>query len=509
MSAVRMHGIEKRFGESLALAGVDFDLRYGEIHALLGENGAGKSTLMHLLAGIYTPDGGAIQVEGFPVRFRSAREAARAGIGMVHQHFTLVENFTVAENLALALPRQTGFVLPRQGLAAGALAVADRLGWKLDGDTPVWQLPVGVQQRLEIIKVLTQEPRILIFDEPTAVLAPIELNELFEVLRQLRAEGRAIVFISHKLNEVLALCDRVTVLRRGRNAGSTGVSETDAADLARRMVGERESDEAAAPAAQAPRGGGRPVLRIRDLRVRDERGVEAVRGLSLEVHAGEILGIAGVDGNGQSELAQAILGLRARSGGEVSLEGDEARDGGEPARRSIGYIPQDRRRSGLVPRMSVRDNLILELHQEPEARWGPWLRWSHLNEQAAEMLQAYDIRASGLDQPAETLSGGNQQKIVIARALQKEPRLLVALNPTRGLDVGATAYVHSQLRQQRERGAAILLISTELNEVTDLSDRLGVLYDGQMMGVVSPDAPREVLGLMMGGRRREDDGHTP
>lgn len=504
--AVRMRGIVKRFGETTALNGVDFELRRGEIHALLGENGAGKSTLMHVLSGLYAPNAGEVEVQGQPARFRSARDAAKAGIGMVHQHFTLVENFTVAENLALALPGGVPFLLPRRNLAAEPLALAERLGWKLEPDVPVWQLPVGVQQRLEIVKVLALNPEILIFDEPTAVLAPVELEELFSVLERLRAEGKSLVFISHKLNEVMRLCDRVTVLRRGQNAGTVETRDTNPADLARRMVGQRLEAEVLSEAEKPPRTPpppGAPVLQLRNLWVKDDRGVDALRGLELEVRAGEILGIAGVDGNGQAELAEAVLGLRPIRQGEMHFSGGDPQRRPREVRRQIGYIPQDRRRAGLVPGMSVRDNLVLELHQEPEARWGPWLRWDYLNRRAAEMKDRYDIRASGLEQHADTLSGGNQQKIVIARALVKDPRLLVAVNPTRGVDVGATAFVHDQLRAQRERGAAVLLISTELDEVLALADRVGVLYEGKLMGIVSPDTPREQLGLLMGGKRDE------
>lgn len=496
-----MRGISKRFGDTLALDGVDFDLAAGEIHALLGENGAGKSTLMSILSGLYTPDAGVVELGGHPTRLRSARDAARAGIGMVHQHFTLVENLTVAENLALALPAQTPFFLPRRNLAAPALELAESLGWKLDPRTPVWQLPVGVQQRLEIVKVLAQNPDILIFDEPTAVLAPVELDELFEVLLRLRAQGKSLVFITHKLNEVMRICDRVTVLRRGKNAGAVATSDTDPADLARRMVGPAEQTEVLAqgiPAGSAPVDS-EPVLRLSDLYVRDDRGIDAVRGLALELKAGEILGIAGVDGNGQAELAEAIVGLRPLRSGTVDFNGERTHEG-LPARRVVGYIPQDRRRSGLVQGMSVRDNLVLELQQEPQAARGPWLRWNYLNTEAAEMLRLYDVRGSGLEQNVENLSGGNQQKVVIARALRKRPRLLLAVNPTRGVDVGATAYVHQQLRQARADGTAILLISTELEEILALSDRVAVLYEGRIVGVVTPHTPRETLGLMMGGR---------
>lgn len=510
---VSMRGIVKRFDAVTALQDVDFDLMPGEIHALLGENGAGKSTLMHVLSGLYRPNEGTIELQGAPVRFRSAADAAAAGIGMVHQHFTLVENFTVAENLALALPGETPAILPRN-LAQRALDLAEGLGWKLEPRTPVWQLPVGQQQRLEIVKVLARDASILIFDEPTAVLAPVELEELFSVLERLRSEGRSLVFISHKLNEVLRLSDRITVLRRGRHAGTVPASETDAGDLARRMMGAviDATVEHIAVAVGAPRAevaapasvesGGAPVLTIRDLHVKDERGIETVRGLSLETRAGEVLGVAGVDGNGQGELAEAILGLRHAEGGEIRISGELAAAVG---RRRIGYIPQDRRRDGLVPAMSVRDNLILELHQEAEASHGPWLRWDFLNRTAAEMRERFDVRSGSLQQSSGTLSGGNQQKIVIGRALHKQPELLVAVNPTRGLDVNATAYVHDRIREQKAQGAAILLISTELEEVLALSDRVAVLYSGEVMGVVPPNTSRETLGLMMGGRRQGAD----
>lgn len=517
--AVRMSGVTKWFDRTRALDGVDFELAPGEIHALLGENGAGKSTLMHVLSGRFPPDSGSIEIDGRPVTLRNARDAAREGIGIVHQHFALVANLTVAENLALALPEQTPWILPRRGMARRALETAEALGWKLEPDRPVWQLPVGQQQRLEIVKVLAQEPRILIFDEPTAVLAPVELEELFTVLSRLREEGKALVFITHKLREVMALCDRVTVLRRGRNAGRVRVAETDPTDLARRMVGAQSEAELAeltlegelphppsSPGAASAEGTA-PVLRVRDLWVRDDRGLPAVRGIGFEVRAGEVLGIAGVDGNGQMELADALLGMRRPERGEVGLAlagGGEVRPGERAYRAEIGYIPQDRHRSGIVAGMSLRDNLILELHQRSEATWGPWLRWPFLNARAAEMASLYDVRAAGLAQSAGTLSGGNQQKIVVARAMDKNPRLLVAVNPTRGVDVGSTAFIHDRIRRQRAAGAAVLLISTELDEVTALSDRVGVLYEGALMGIVSPATSREELGMMMGGRRKSE-----
>ena len=497
---VRLDRIQKRFGETVALRDVDFELLPGEIHALLGENGAGKSTLMHILSGLFDATSGRLEIEGRPTVFRSPRDAAARGIDMVHQHFMLVENLTVSENLALSLPEQTPFLLPKEP-AEAALVLARQLGWELPADAYVWQLPVGMRQRLEIVKALTRRPRVLILDEPTAVLAPNEVDDLFVVLRRLRAEGTSIVFISHKLNEVLALCDRVTVLRHGEVAGVVDVAQTDARHLARMMMG------TAPPAAsegdhEPPADEAAAVLEVTELVVRDERGALAVDGLSLQVRAGEILGVAGVDGNGQTELAEAILGLRPLVSGTVSHSGEEG-----PGLHGAGYIPQDRRRSGLALGGSVRDNLILELHQCPEYRRGPFLRWRALNAVAEEMMERFDIRATGPMQTTAALSGGNQQKIVVARALQRQPAFIVAVNPTRGLDIGATDYVRRGLREQCDRGAGILLISTELDEVTALADRVTVIYEGRLVGEVPPTASRETLGLMMGGKSLDALAH--
>jgi general nucleoside transport system ATP-binding protein len=586
---LEMRGITKRFGDFVALDSVDFSVRAGEIHALLGENGAGKSTLMQVLSGLYRMQSGEIRLAGEPVRIESPRDAAAAGIQMVYQHFTLVERFTVAENLALAAPPSAGAPPalgalrpddPRRA-AAPALATAVRLGWSLDPDAPVSRLPVGAQQRLEILKALQREARLLLFDEPTAVLAPPEVEELFGVLRRLRDEGRALVFITHKLAEVMALCDRVTVLRRGRRVATVAVSETDPRELAGWMVGGPATGTMQVPGDRVglrvpdlspyppPRNGegesgacrvvdcsqnspprfgeglgersvhpgetgrqvdGPPALVI-DALVVPGQARPAVNGVSLTVHRGEIFGLAGVDGNGQVELAEAIWGVRPVSGGFIRFDAESRRfrqdrqdlqDDERPgflrqiqsillilskikARRlapRLGWIPQDRQRTGLVLRMSVRENLMLIAHAAPEYRRGPFLRWRKLRALADGLVAQYDIRVADPAQPAASLSGGNQQKIVIARAMFGEPEALVAVNPTRGLDIGATAYVHEQLRRARERGAAILLLSTELDEVTALSDRVGVLYEGRLMGVVPPDTPREELGLMMGGKAR-------
>jgi simple sugar transport system ATP-binding protein len=564
-------GITRSFGEQRALDGVDLTIRAGEIHGLLGENGAGKTTLMNVLAGVVLPDAGTVTVAGQPLRLGSPSDSAAIGIGMVHQHFSLVPALTVAENLSLAAGSGPAVFRRSAGLAAPALAVAGRLGWRFDPDTPVWQLPIGHQQRLEILKTLQRDARWLLFDEPTAVLSPPEVEELFGVLGRLRSEGRSVVFISHKLAEVQRLCDRVTVLRHGRRVGELPRGATTE-ELARLMVGPgdggdedptlcRENAQGAKarkasgenaktrkienakgeeqgpglPAAalqsarplpsrisrfrslrafaakeKAPDGAPvveSPALAVRDLRVRG-RGGDAVRGQSFEVRRGEIFGIAGVDGNGQAELAEAVMGLRPAVGGRVLLGGASEDDPSRSKSRSRsrsrsvprpGYIPQDRRQEGLVLPMSVRENLALEMHAAPEFRWGPALRLSRLWAAAVEMARRFDVRVRDERQPAWTLSGGNQQKIVVARALSGDRSLLVAVNPTRGLDIGATEYVHAQLRAARDAGVGVLLISTELDEVLALSDRIGILYAGQFQGIVPPTEPRERIGQMMGG----------
>jgi simple sugar transport system ATP-binding protein len=463
---------------------------------------------------------------------------------MVYQHFTLVERFTVAENLALAAPpparsRPALWALRPDDpgrAAAPALATARRLGWSLDPDAPVSRLPVGAQQRLEILKALQREARLLLLDEPTSVLAPPEVEELFGVLRRLRDEGRALVFITHKLAEVMALCDRVTVLRRGRRVATVAVAETDPRALAAWMVGGPAMGQAEDGAtgrqdgardgengAKAQRGDGYPAL-VLDSLVVPGQGRPAVKGVSLTVRRGEIFGLAGVDGNGQVELAEAIWGIRPITSGSIALAAQRCsppaaleaqrtqrstpQQKGFPLRPlrlrgetpTIGFIPPDRQRTGLVLAMSVRENLVLIVYAAREYRRGPFLRWRKLRALADGLVAQYDIRVADPAQPAASLSGGNQQKIVIARAMFGEPQVLLAVNPTRGLDIGATAYVHEQLRRARERGAAILLLSTELDEVTALGDRVGVLYEGRLMGIVPPDTPREELGLMMGGR---------
>lgn len=501
-----MRGIVKRFGDTLALDGVNFDLHPGEIHALLGENGAGKTTLMNVLRGLLAPTAGEIRLRGASVQFGSPIDAASAGIGMVHQHFLLVPSFTVIENLALASTADTGLALNTAPLAARAAETANRLGWPLPplGRTTS-DLPVGTQQRIEILKALLGDAQILLFDEPTAVLAPQEIDELLNVLRKLRDEGRSLVFVSHKLGEVVALCDRVTVLRRGHNVGTVDIADTDANDLAQRMVGESIHQTAySAPSKNTDMPRTRvPAIAVSDLATRSDNGSTALRDVTFTVAHGEILGFAGVDGNGQTELAQALTGLRPWTGGMVKLN-DIAIPRLRPQdmeRYGIALIPPDRHREGLALTLSIADNLMLEASQLPQFRRGPFLNHKALRRFAEQTARDFDIRAENLNSPAGSLSGGNQQKIVIARALWRKPKLLVAVSPTRGLDVAATAYVHARLRERQAEGGAILLISTELDEIIALSDRIAVLYEGQIVGIVAPDTPREILGLMMGGKQ--------
>ena len=514
-AGLSLRGISKRFARTLALDSVDFNLAPGEIHALLGENGAGKSTLMNILRGLIQPTAGQIILGGQPVRFTSPQDAARAGIGMVHQHFMLVPTFTVAENFALASPE-------RHPPLQRAEEIARRLGWSVPFATRIADLPVGTQQRVEILKALLSNARILLFDEPTAVLAPNEIDELFVVLRALRDEGRSLVFVSHKLNEVMALCDRVTTLRRGQVVGTVAVNETNPEDLARQMVG---GARVLHPSPLLPKGEGvggtmlspipllskerlgevLPILSVTTLSTASGPDAVALKEITFTLHAGETLGFAGVDGNGQAELAEALTGLRPWSGGKVGLNGKEISrlNPRDLEHLGIALIPPDRQTEGLVLMLSIGDNLTLEAAGLPRFRRGPggmFLDRRGLREFAEQLAADFDVRTTGLSLPAQFLSGGNQQKIVIARALWRKPALLVAVSPTRGLDVAATAYVHDKLRQRQADGGTTVLISTELDEVIALSTQIAVLYEGKIVGIVPPDTPRETLGLMMGGK---------
>lgn len=498
-----MHGIQKRYGATLALNGVDLDARAGEVHALLGENGAGKSTLMQILAGLTHSDAGEIEFEGARAAIASPREARRLGIAMVHQHFTLVPAFTVAENLALDTPAGGWPGVKPYGAtaaAAHALEYARSLGWELPADTRAADLSVGMQQRVEIVKALATDARLLIFDEPTAVLSRHEIEELFTVLRRLREAGKTVLLIAHKLAEILAVADRVTVLRRGLRVASVCVAETDAEQLAAWMIGPAQiagptESVPSAPCA-AERAPLKPALHGAGVCVRGDRGESILHDLAFAVARGEIFGIGGVDGNGQTELAEALTGLRPIDAQTLTWENLPFQPGIAPR---IGYIPQDRRRIGLAVTMSVADNLLFDAVREPAFRAGPFLRRRALGALAQTMIRDFDIRTSGPNLPAAALSGGNQQKIVVARALRGQPDLIVAMNPTRGLDIGATRFVHAQLRQARDRGTAVVLISTDLDELAALADRAAVLANGNLTPIDLRAADATQIGLLLGG----------
>jgi simple sugar transport system ATP-binding protein len=493
-----MRGITKRFPGVLANNRVNFDVRSGEVHALLGENGAGKSTLMRILYGLYRPDEGQTFLNGNPVTIESPVDAIRLGIGMIHQHFMLVPSLTVAENVALGLASTRGPLTDLERVSQRIVELAKVYGLEVDPDAYVWQLAVGQQQRVEIIKALYRGAALLILDEPTAVLTPQEVNELFTTLRQMSRDGHALIFISHKLHEVLDISDRVTVLRDGHEIGTRLTSEISKTDLARMMVGR----EVILKQERAKIEKGEVRLALNGLQAKGDRGTEALKGVNLEVHAGEILGIAGVSGNGQRELAQVITGLRPATGGRVLLDSTDI-TGQTPAQvigRGISYIPEERMRDGMIKEFSVAENLILREHgQKPYARAG-FFDFRAISRRSKDLIQSFNVKTPSQETPVKNLSGGNIQKLLLARELSRRPRVLIASQPTRGLDIGATEYVHRRLLEQRAEGTAILLISEDLDEILSLSDRIAVIYEGQIMGVIpQEEATPEKLGLLMAG----------
>jgi len=497
---LKLAGITKSFGTLVANDHVDLTLEEGEVHCLLGENGAGKTTLMNVLFGLLHPDSGEIRIDGEPVHFADPGEAVRRGIGMVHQHFMLVPVFTVAENIVLGFEpvRRLG-LLDRRKARADIQRLSRQFGLDVPPDVLVEDLPVGLQQRVEIVKALMRDAKVLILDEPTAVLTPQESEGLFKVIRSLADSGRSVLFITHKLKEVMAIADRITVMRLGKVVGNTTPAQTSATELAAMMVG-REVELVVAKKQAAP---GPIVLEVQDLTVADERGLPAVDQVSFTVHSGEVLAVAGVQGNGQTELAEAITGLRhgALTSGSIKLNGrDLSRATPRRAIRSgISNIPEDRQTDGLVLTMSISDNLVLDVYdREPNAHFGARdLR--RVRADGARKLKDFDIRASSAEVTVATLSGGNQQKVVVARELSRPVTLLVASQPTRGLDVGSIEYVHRQVIEQRDRGAAVLLISSELDEVLALGERIAVMFRGRFVGVVPANTSRQNLGLMMAG----------
>jgi len=496
-----MEDITKRFGPVVANDRITLAVRAGSVHALLGENGAGKTTLMNILYGLYQPDAGRILLRERAVRFSSPHDAIQHGIGMIHQQFMLVPQLTVAENIVLGLPPRRGVFLDLATVATEITALSRAYRLDVDPWARVWQLPVGVQQRVEILKALYRKADLFILDEPTSVLTPAETDALFEIVRRLVAEGHSVIFISHKLDEVMRVSDQVTVLRQGRVAGTVPTSETTPAELARMMVGR----EVVLRLEKSPAIPGDVVLEVQDLHALNDRGLSALRGVSFQVRCGEIFGIAGVDGNGQTELAEAIIGLRRPKGGRILLKGRDVTSLPTRARieRRLAYIPADRSRFGLIVDLAVADNLVLKaFHRPPLSRW-TLLDRGAISAHARAVAERFDIRMAGIFQPVRQLSGGNQQKVILAREVSANPELLVAVQPTRGLDVGASEYVLRTILAQRDRGAAVLYISTELDEILTMSDRLAVLFNGEIMGIVRPgEVSLEEISLMMAGALR-------
>jgi ABC-type uncharacterized transport system ATPase subunit len=501
---LELKGITKRFPGVVANDHVDFDLRRGEVHALLGENGAGKSTLMNILYGLYGPDEGEIRLDGKPLRTSSPREAIDAGIGMVHQHFMLIPVMTVAENIVLATePTRNGVLLDYEAAVRRVEDLSSTFKFAINPRARIENISVGQQQRVEILKALYRNAGILILDEPTAVLTPQEARELFGILGVLKREGLSIIFISHKLNEVLEIADRITVLRRGRTVETVAREGATEESLAKLMVGR----DVLLRVEKGPAHPAEPLLRVSDLHVVDDRGLEAVRGVSLEVRAGEIVGVAGVDGNGQSELIDAIAGLRSVAAGRIEVAGEDVT--GESARESLdaglGHIPEDRQRRGLVLDFTLAENIALHDYDvAPSSRFG-WLYPRRLIARARTLLKEFDVRGGGPETAAASLSGGNQQKVVLAREVSREPKVLIAAQPTRGLDVGAIEFVHRRLVEERDEGRAILLVSFELDEVISLSDRILVLFEGRIAGEYPPEVSEEELGIAMTGGRRDGE----
>jgi ABC-type uncharacterized transport system ATPase subunit len=500
---LELRGITKRFPGVVANDHVDFDLRSREVHALLGENGAGKSTLVNVLYGLYSPDEGEIVIKGEPVRMRSPKDAIDHGIGMVHQHFMLIPVMTVGENIVLATePRRAGVLLDYGAAKKRVEELSRTFNFRIDPDARVDELTVGQQQRVEILKALHRGADILILDEPTAVLTPQEAGELFEILRTLVREGMSIIFISHKLGEVLEIADRITVLRRGKAVETVPREGATEEGLARLMVGREvllRVEKAAAQPAE-------PALRVEELHVLDDRRLEAVRGVSFEVRRGEIVGVAGVDGNGQSELIDALSGLRHPSSGRVWLADRDVTgaSAGQILDLGLGHIPEDRQRRGLVLDFTLAENVALhDFDKPPNSRFG-WLFPKRIVRRAQGLLRQFDVRGGSAQTRAAALSGGNQQKVVLAREMGRDPKLLIAAQPTRGLDVGAIEFVHRRLVEARDGGEAVLLVSLELDEILSLSDRILVLYEGRIVAEHGPDVTEEELGIeMTGGRGKE------
>ncbi len=501
---LEIRGLTKRFGTFTANDAIDLVVEPGEIHCLLGENGAGKTTLMNMLYGLVDSDEGEILLDGEPVTFRSPGDAIDAGIGMVHQHFMLVPVFTVAENVMLGREQASLGVLQRSKAAARVTELSEQYGLAVQPDALVGALPVGVQQRVEIIKALSNEARILILDEPTAVLTPQETDELMDIMRSLRDNGTSIIFITHKLREVKAVGDKITVIRRGKVVGTAKPTVSEA-ELAEMMVGRAVSLRVDKGESDL----GEVVFAANDVTVVDDRGVTVVNQVSLDVRSGEILALCGVQGNGQTELIKSFLGLLKPAEGSIALSGDDISRHGprESLRDGIGFVPEDRKHDGFVGSFTVAENLVLDLYRDPPFSSGLSLSLAEIDRNAEDRIVEFDIRTQSSSTPVESLSGGNQQKVVVARELSRELKLLIASQPTRGLDVGSIEFVHKRIVGARDAGAAVIIVSTELDEVFSLADRIAVMCNGRVVDVVDPGISREDIGLLMAGAEREMQTH--
>ncbi|CUA80045.1 MULTISPECIES: ABC transporter ATP-binding protein [Anoxybacillus] len=502
---IEMLNIRKVFGNFVANDNITLQLKKGEIHALLGENGAGKSTLMNVLFGLYQPDGGEIRVKGKKVNIANPNVANDLGIGMVHQHFMLVDTFTVTENIILGSEPTKGGQIDIEKAEKEVRELSERYGLAVDPKAKIADISVGMQQRVEILKTLYRGADILIFDEPTAVLTPQEIQELIQIMKALVREGKSIILITHKLKEIMEVCDRVTVIRRGKGIGTLNVSETNPNELASLMVGR----EVHFKTEKQPPKVGKPVLEIENLVVKDSRGITAVDHLNLTVHAGEIVGIAGVDGNGQTELIEAITGLIKSESGSIRLNGKEIRNltPRQITETGVGHIPQDRHKHGLVLDFPIGENMVLQTYyKEPYSKRGI-LNFKAIYDKARQLIQEFDVRTPDEYTKARALSGGNQQKAIIGREVDRDPDLLIAAQPTRGLDVGAIEFIHKRLIEQRDKGKAVLLVSFELDEIMNVSDRIAVIYEGKIVAIVDPkETTEQELGLLMAGSKRKEAG---
>ena len=502
---IEMLNIRKEFSGFVANDNITLQLKKGEIHALLGENGAGKSTLMNVLFGLYQPEKGQIKVKGEPVNITDPNIANDLGIGMVHQHFMLIDTFTVTENIILGKETTKRGVIDIRTAEEEVRKISERYGLDVDPQAKISDISVGMQQRVEILKTLYRGADILIFDEPTAVLTPQEIKELIQIFRTLIKEGKSIILITHKLKEIMEVCDRVTVIRKGKGIGTVNVSETNPIELASLMVGRDILFTTEKTDAQPTNN----VLEIKGVVVKDSRGVEAVRGLNLSVRAGEIVGIAGIDGNGQTELIQALTGLRKAESGSVKISGKEVLNLSprKITESGLAHIPQDRHKHGLILNYSIGENMVLQTYyQKPYSNMGI-MNFKQIYDKARALISEFDVRTPSENTPARALSGGNQQKAIIAREVDRNPDILIAAQPTRGLDVGAIEFIHKRLIEQRDKGKALLLISFELDEIMNISDRIAVLYEGEIVAIVDPKETNEQeLGLMMAGSKRKEAG---